>query len=213
MKDEKRGFWPKIEEEANQQVIDSVAKPVPTPKVESQALDTYQKPIVVLSDVDAYIHERMKGQPKTLEDVIVKDRVVEEGVNRLALPREIKEFEDKFIFRWLNKKKQAIDRACDVVGWTLVNRFYFKRLPDHLFTANGSIERGDTILAFIPLKRGMELREIPGKTSRDRVNNLPLQDLKNWKDRGYEHHYKPALEEERDGAAVKPGRGITIQPD
>jgi hypothetical protein len=169
------------------------------------------KPMVIVSGIDAHIHERMKSSPKSLEDLdvkIVKDYNAPAHV--LVLPKEIKAYEDKYSFRWLNKNKRAIDHAIDVIGWTMVNIVYFKSLPNYLFTGNGSIERGDAILAFMPRKQAEELRAAPGKLSRERVNTTPVQDLRKWKDRG-ENYYKPDIGAAEDDNQ-KP-RGLYRQPD
>ena len=172
------------------------------------------EPLVIMSETDAYIHERLKSQPKSFGDVKVIERF-EEGQHVLSLPKELKEFKGKYSFRWLNKNKRAIDRALDVIGWNLVNRSIFSKLPDHLFTANGVIERGDAILAFMPEKQAEFIRRRPGEISRERVKNLPVQDLKKWEDRG-EKYYKPDLgsaESESDKDYAKGNRGIVVQPD
>lgn len=168
-------------------------------------------PLVLVSETDAYIHERMKSQPQTLEQVEIKlKRELTEAQHALVLPSEFEDYKGKYAFRWINKKKRSIDHALDVIGWTFVNKVMFPGLPSHLFTANGSIERGDVILAFIPLNKANELRERPRAISRERVMNTPVQDLRKWKDRG-EDYYKPDL-----GAAEndkEESRGITLQPD
>jgi hypothetical protein len=50
-----------------------------------------------------------------------------------------------------------------------VNKWYFPDLPNHLFTANGSIERGDNILAFMSRARAEEIRKRPAELSRNAV--------------------------------------------
>ena len=184
------------------------SQPVVTSKEKSQ------DPIVIMSETDAYIHERMKSQPKSIEEIKIVERRPE-GEHSLSLPKELLKFKGQFAFRWLNKKKQAIDRALDVVGWNLVNRAIFNDVSDHLFTANGVIERGDAILAFMPEKQAQIIRKAPGELSRERVKNLPVQDLKKWEDRG-EKYYKPDLgsaESESDVDFAKGNRGIVVQPD
>ena len=131
---------------------------------EPEAVET---PRVLLSNADAYVHDRMKGQPKTLDEVDIKviDKEGLEGKHRLSLPEELEPFKSKYGFRWLFKNKQAIDYACDVRGWVLVNRTYFPDLPRHLFTVSGSIERGDSILSFIPREKAIEILKEPGEKS------------------------------------------------
>ena len=177
-----------LAEPVKEHVKESISKP-PEP--------SKNEPIVILSENDAYINQRMKEQPRSLEDVEIKLKNLEvdnSSRNRLALPNELKKFLDKYAFRWINKNKRSVDYHLDVVGWSLVNRVYFSKLSQHLFTANGTVERGDAILGFIPLKKALEIREAPGKTSRERVENIPVQDLDKWKDRG-EQYYKPTLDE------------------
>lgn len=168
-------------------------------------------PLILVSETDAYIHERMKSQPKSLDeiDIKIKENWEERG-HILKLPTELEKYCKEYAFRWINKKKRSIDHAIDVIGWSFVNRVIFKELPKYLFTANGSIERGDAILAFMPLKKAIQIRLRPADISRERVRNTPVQDLRHWEDRG-ENYYKPDL-----GAAEndneKP-RGIVVTPD
>lgn len=129
-------------------------------------------PAVILSSADAYIYDRMKAQPRDLDEVDVK--VIEKSVpgrHRLSLPDELSHHEKKYTFKWIFKRKQAIDNACDVIGWVLVNKTYFPDLPNHLFTANGSLERGDSILAFMPKARAEEIRRKPGELSRQAIKS------------------------------------------
>ena len=173
-------------------------------------------PLVLVSEIDAYVHELQKSQPKTLEDISVTiEQDFEKPQHALVLPEEIKAFEKEYTFRWISKKKRAIDYALSVVGWTIVNRLLFKNLPKHFFTANGTIERGDAILTFMPNKRAERIRLRPAEISRERVRNTPVQDLKRWEDRG-ENMYKPDLgsaESENDTAYAKGNRGIVVTPD
>lgn len=131
------------------------------PKQESIA------PTVILTPLDAYIHERARSQPKTLEDIEVKfEQVRKPGEHRLTLPPEIQAYENRFAFRWLFKHKQAIDHAVEQRGWTLCNKTLFAELPNHLFASTGCIERGDNVLAFMPLKKAEALRKQPGELSK-----------------------------------------------
>lgn len=140
--------------------------PKVTRKTESQA----STPTVLLSQTDAYIYERMKSQAKDLAsiDVQVLEKNVP-GTHRLSLPAELSQYEKKYAFKWLFKRPQAISEACDIKGWVLLNKTYFPDLPNHLFTANGSIERGDSILAFMPQARAEEIRRKPGELSRSAI--------------------------------------------
>jgi len=141
------------------------------PQVKEQT--EQQAPQVLVSHTDAYVWDRMRGQPKNLEEVDV--RVVTERdpkTHRLSLPAEIKQYENKYTFRWIFKSKRAIDDACDVKGWLLANRLYFPDLPSHLFTANGSIERGDNILAFIPKAKAEALRQNNADRAKAQIDSL-----------------------------------------
>jgi hypothetical protein len=114
----------------------------------------------------------MKGQPKSLKDIdveIVTER--QPGLHRLSLPKELLPYLDKYAFRWIFKNKRAIDDACDVKGWTMANKTYFSDVPNHLFTSNGSIERGDNILGFMPRKKAEALRQAPQDLSRKMLNS------------------------------------------
>lgn len=181
----------------------------PEEKVEIQ-----HENLVLMTQVDAHIHERMKGQPKSIEEVeatVGKDFTAPQHV--LVLPRAIKTYEKDFTFRWINKNKRAVDHALDVVGWVFVNPTLFPKLYKnfkHLFTANGSIERGDAILAFMSRKRAEELRALPASRSRERVESIPVQDLSRWKDRG-EKYYKPSIKSAEDDSEASVG--MVVQPD
>jgi len=217
----------KLLQEANK-IIQS-RKPETEPKSSEEPMSKEEKkevvqevqkevgsPVVLISEMDAYIMERQKSQPKTLEAIETKiERDWDKPKHALELPEDFKEHEKKFAFRWLNKKKRSIDHAIDVIGWNFVNRTLFPSLPKHLFTANGSIERGDAILSFMPLKRAEELRLKPAKLSRERVRNTPVQRLDRWEQRG-ENQYKPDLgssEGESDAEYAKSNRGIVRVPD
>ena len=128
--------------------------------------ETSRENRILLSDMDAHIHDRMKAQPKNIEEIDLKvEESRDPSVHRLTLPKEIQKFERRFVFRWLMKHKQALDYSCDVRGWTLVNRSYFPDLPRHLFTVSGSVERGDSILAFMAKKKAEKIRREPGEKS------------------------------------------------
>lgn len=118
-----------------------------------------QQQTVILSKDDAYISEIMKSQPKTLDDLEVS--VTERdnpNEHRLTLPSEIKKYEDRYVFRWIYKTQRGISEATQLKKWTLVNKTYFTDLPNHFFSSNGAIERGDNILAFIPRKIAEAMR-------------------------------------------------------
>lgn len=154
------------------------AAPV-TPPVEPNVEET--KPIVILSELDSYISERMKEQPKTLQEVEERVELVEKAQathHRLSLPPYFQEKSydhqaqpGPYIFRWQFKEKRALDRAINVLGWTLVNRTFFPDAPRYLFSANGGVEIGDAILTFMPAKKALAIREKPGKLSREKLES------------------------------------------
>ena len=131
-------------------------------------VEQQQKPELhlVLAQDDAYISDRIKSQPKNLDEVIfMKEPISAPGEHRLSLPKELKEFEDRLAFRWINKKKRAIDDAIDLRGWYFINRITFPKLPGRLFSNSGAIERGDTLLMYMPLEKAERLRKAPGEKS------------------------------------------------
>lgn len=153
---------PKVElkkEEAVQVIEEAKTEPIKESALEPTAQSRTSDPLVILSQTDAYIHERMKSQPKTLVEVLdaPSDGTIR---HRLALPPELEAMKDRYTFRWVFKAKRAIDEACDQRGWTLVNKLFFPDVPNHHFTANGSIERGDNILSFMPNKKAETIRKI-----------------------------------------------------
>lgn len=128
--------------------------------------------IMIHSELDAMIVDRVKSQPKSLEEVdsevIVKPK---DGRHALSLPEEIEKYTGKYAFCWIFKRKQAIDEACDMLHYKLTNHTYFPDLPDHIFSARGVIERGDNVLAFRPRKIDDEMRKVPGLESIDRIRS------------------------------------------
>lgn len=163
------------------------------------------EPTVILSNVDAHIYERLKEQPKTLSEIEVKTPKYDRASHMLQLPKELEDFRKKYSFKWIFKNKKAIDHNLDNLGFSLVNRMYFPTLPKSLFSAQGCIERGDAILGFTTVKRAEFLRSEPGRISRERVQNIPME---KWRDGG-DKYYKPDLTQEKDGEQVVAG----IQPD
>jgi len=121
---------------------------------------------VVMAQDDAYIADRIKSQPKTLDEVLLmKERQYAPGEHRLSLPQELRQYQNKVAFRWINKKKRAIDDAIDLKGWVFINRLSFKNIPDRLFSNSGAIERGDTVLMYMPLEMAERIRRTPGEKS------------------------------------------------
>lgn len=165
--------------------------------------------IVIKTEMDAYISEIIKGGPQSVDEIQVRDYTPANGKHRLSLPDAIeKKYGKKYAFRWVNKKKDWIDRAINIRRWLIVNRTLFSDMPKFLFTANGTIENGDTILCFMPMAEAERLRREPQELSRQRVKDLPMEQ---WKTKGEgSPFYKPALgQEERDGEVLTAG----IQPD
>jgi len=162
-----------------------------------------------VTENDAYIADLITSGPKSTEEIVVRDYSEVNGRHRLSLPQPIeKKYGAKYAFRWVNKKKQAIDHAVFNRRWVIVNRMLFSDMPKVLFTANGTIENGDLILCFMPMAEAERLRRQPGEISRQRVKDLPME---KWRNAGEDSpFYKPKPgQEERDGEIVQSG----IQPD
>lgn len=128
-----------------------------------------EKPVLqMLSQEDAYIADRMKSQAKSLDEVLmVKEKRYAPGEHRLSLPREFKKYEEKFSFRWANKKKRAIDDTIQK-GWVIVNRTLFPdvaKKSSYLFSTSGAVEKGDAILVFIKKEIAEAIRRAPGEKS------------------------------------------------
>jgi len=214
------GRWDKPKEEAKEEFVEapvqapqstkvsSKSEPVEQTHIQAEATST---PVYLGSEMDAYIHERVKGQPKTLEQIRIMSVEQEKRPNILALPKELEKYGKEYSFRWLNKKKRSIDHALDVIGWTLVTRNFFNDLPKHVWGPNGVIERGDSILAFISQKQAARIRLRPAEISRERVNNTPVQDLRKWKDRG-DRYYKPDLGAAEDDNEPVRGTQVVLEP-
>ena len=170
------------------------------------------KPIVITTEIDAYISEIMRGGPQNREEITVRDYSKVDGKHRLSLPSEIeKKYGGKYAFRWVNKKKDWIDRAINIRRWNFVNRVLFSDMPKYLFTANGTIENGDTILCFMPMEAAERLRSEPRQKSMELVKNLPMEQ---WKNKGEDSpFYKAGLGlEEKDGEVLSAGVQPDVQP-
>lgn len=192
---------------------EKLQSPIPEPVIHQES-----KPqtFVIKTELDAYVSERLIGQPQTIEEVQVKD-VTDDSLtlHMLKLPSPIqKALDDKgMVPRWINKDKRMIDRALDVRGWTLFNRVIFPRIPKHYFTANGTVEMGDCILGFMPAKKAELLRRRPGEISSERIKNLPIEEYKNSKGNEKIGYYKPAYTAEPDGEMARRDAGLFAQPD
>lgn len=187
-KEEPKPEPPKVE--VKPEIKAEKPKPVQPEKKEVQD-------IMIHSEIDAMILDRVKSQPKTLEEVdseiIVKPK---EGKHQLSLPDEIKLYEDKYAFCWLFKRKQAIDEACDLYHYKLTNRTYFPDLPDHIFSSRGVIERGDNVLAFRPKRIDDEMRRFPGQESNDRIKARQSAHV------GDPNYYIPKADSKEEGSVV-----------
>ena len=152
--------------------VEKASIPVATLPVESEPTKS-----VIMTNQDAYLHERMKSQPGNLDDILKAEiKNPQDSRNRLDLPPFFKKLsydhadgKAAWIFKWLYNKKQAVDHATTVKGWFLVNRRYFPDAPSHLWSANGGIEEGDAILAFMRAEQALLLRAAPGKKSLELV--------------------------------------------
>jgi hypothetical protein len=126
--------------------------------------------LVIHSEIDAFVMDRLKSQPKTLEEI---DAVVVEkpkdGKHQLSLPEELDPYLPKYAFCWMFKRKQSLDQACDLYHWSFTNRTYFPEMPDYLFSARGVMERGDVVLMFRPKRIDDEMRKQPGIESLERI--------------------------------------------
>lgn len=177
--------------EVESEPVETVVGPAPVAPVAT--VETLVQPTVIMTEADAYIHERVASQPKDLDEIRQVTVYTETDQNRLSLPDYLERFSHdctrgrgcpvhswqhdaernrwsygnrgEFIFRWIKKAKRAIDHAMNVQGWFFVNRRYFPEAPPHLFSANGGIEQGDVILFFLPAKQALRLRAAPGQRS------------------------------------------------
>lgn len=105
----------------------------------------------------------------------------------------------KFVFRWLSKVKRALDSSINVRGWYIVNTSYFPEAPRILFSSNGGVENGDSILGFMSVKKAIEIREKP---SIDSINRVKSEEKKH---EGNPNFYKAKLDSERiDGDDFAP---------
>ena len=143
--------------------------------------DSSPQRITILSELDSYIAERMKEQPRTLEEVTQRVEFLDQRPqHRLKLPEYFEKYSGDgklpgpFIFRWIKKEKRAVDRSL-ALGWTFVNRTVFPEMPRYLLTANGGVEVGDAILGFMPTKKALRLREAPAKLSQERLRGQMTQ--------------------------------------
>ena len=194
--------------------------PVPPPAPFSQADGgEVSKSVTILSELDSYIAERMKGQPTRVEEAVAKvESLSDRPRHRLQLPdffealsADNKAKAGPYIFRWTLKKKQAIDRDLNR-GWILTNRSYFPSAPRYLFTANGGIEVGDALLMFMPARKALLLREAPARISQERLRGQMTHTSPDYVlmsgDKHNEHIYQPQLGPEAAETAETPVPGV-----
>lgn len=156
----------KVEQSQTEEV--QAHKETPVPHGEPQVS-------VLRSEIDAFLQDRMRSQPKTLEEV--ETRVVEKpqaGKHQMSIPDELKEYEKKFAFCWIFKHKKAVDEACNLYHWVICNKTFFPEIAKsapHVFSANGAIELGDNILAFRSRQVDDFMRKAPGLESAQRIKD------------------------------------------
>lgn len=153
-----------------------VEEPLPVPTIEKSEVEktASAQPLTLVSNLDAYIANRMVSQPKTLDEIaLVKEKKYTPGFHRLSLPKGLGRYKDKFSFRWINKHKRAIDEAY-VKGWVLVNKALFPDVEKHLFTTSGGIEEGDVILGFMSANKAEAIRTAPGIKSNRLMASNPM---------------------------------------
>lgn len=164
----------------------------------------------VMSGEDAYILDRMKSQPKTLDDVLlVKEKQYAPGEHRLSLPKEFKKYERKFIFRWINKKKRAVDEA-NIKGWVFVNMLLFPNVAKeakHLFSTSGAVEKGDCILAFMNKEVALQIRRAPGEKSSAHIK-AQLSKGTDKLPEGQSGFYVPDDTSEKEDKGIEDGGGL-----
>lgn len=200
--------WPN--EEKAKEATEAV-EPKEELKPEAKAEPTEQT-LVIKTEIDAYVASRLKSQPQSVAEIQATDiKENSSATNILKLPDSVQNALDRknLVPRWLNKDKRAIDRALDVRRWVIVNRTLFPHLPRHYFTANGTIENGDLILACMSKERADTLRKIPGERSSEKTKDLPMNRWRQSSGSEKIGYYKPAYTAERDGETAVAG----IVPD
>jgi hypothetical protein len=166
--------------------------------------------LTMMNEEDAYIADRMKSLPKTLDEVLlVKEIKYKPGEHRLSLPKEFKEYEDRVVFRWINKKKRAVDEAI-LKGWVIVNRTNFASVANkakHLYGPSGAVEKGDCILAFISRPLAEAIRKAPGEKSSQIIKDH-LSKGKEELGEGQSGFYIPKDTSEKEDAGLEAGGGL-----
>lgn len=198
------------------------ALPVKPASSLGETLSYSSKPIVILSELDSYIAERMKGQPPTIEEAVARVQLQDDRPrHRLKLPGFFEKFSadnarapGPYIFRWILKDKRAIDAAMNR-GWIIANHAYFQAAPAYLFTANGGIEVGDAILSFMPMKKATAIREAPAKLSQERLKGQMTQTKSDYVlmtgNAKSDHVYEPELGPESSEASEEKVAGVLTE--
>ena len=183
--------------------------PAEVPEVQPVTAPVIPEPpsqrITILSELDSYVLERQKEQPANLEEAIARIEVQSlRPTHRMSMPASIERYfwdekknpDGRFIARWVLKDKRAIDAALNR-GWLFFNRSWFPDAPRYLFTANGGIEIGDCMLAFMATKKALAIRDAPGKLSRERLHGQMTQTKPDYVlmsgNKDAEHIYQPEL--------------------
>lgn len=191
---------------ANVPIGPTTPVPIEEPVFKQQEQPTLQ----IMSEQDSYLADRMKSQPKTLEEVLmVKESKYAPGEHRLSLPKEFKTYEDRFGFRWINKKKRAVDEAI-IKGWVIVNRTLFPQIAKeskHLFSTSGAVEKGDVILAFMKKELAADIRRGPGEKS-TAILKAQLEKGKQPLKKGQSGFYIPEDTAEKEDVGVAHGGGL-----
>lgn len=164
----------------------------------------------VMSEEDRYIFDRTKSQPKTLDDVLmVKEKRYSPGEHRLTLPKEFKPYEGKLMFRWINKKKRAVDDAI-LKGWVVVTKVLFPEVAKnvkYLFSTSGAVEKGDCILACMKKEIALAIRKSPGEKSSE-IIKAQLEKGEQPLKKGQSGFYKPEDTVEKEDAGIESGGGL-----
>ena len=192
-----------------------VEQPKPeSPKVEPTPEPEERPPLTIVSNEDAYIANRMKSQPQTLDEVLeVKEPVYAPGKHRLSLPDELLGYEDRFRFRWVNRKKRALDDAIDVKGWNFVNKALFPHLDKHLFTTGGAIERGDAVLMFMSQAKAKAINKMVHTKAKQQRDSNPMLNPPQEQE-GQSGFYKPKdTSAEKDGVDCRTQQGFQEDRD
>lgn len=193
-------------------------------------------PTVIMTELDSIIHERIKAQPKTLDDISQVTRTEAPGLHRLSLPPYFEAFSydctrgsvcevhrkngkdvtgrGRFIMRWILKDKRAVDQAINIRGWMLANQALFPDAPNYLFSTSGAIENGDALLAVMPVEKAMKIREFPRVRSQELLRSRMTPSKKKSNrvlmtgDPDQEHVYEPDMGKDESSS----GEGSAAQP-